>query len=837
MGKKSKKSTKKKSGKIAIAAASSGARQQASRPAENEGNVQTAIQNVVQMAIDNQGEQPNTRRRLSSIKRGETALARQLFESPPRPLAPALLTGETRTQIMKMAHAAVDSVARRGFPTNVGINDKKTLKKSIWRVMDNEYTLWLTIPLLVGLMGDARQLNSRVKAPSFPEALPVLHWICQYRLLETQLGYQGKDDMIALAIDAGVDLRSKGSNGTNALFFATKYASPVGVSLLIEAGIQMDIRDCFGQTLWKNATEYPNPDIVEELIRRCDTKIPIIDEKICTSSMDTCSQNWSTLIDHMISVYSGFYTTTDHPDCRIPVSWRVMGPPSIEAIGTVIIRILQAGARFTSASDSNRGTTCDRLSVVTHIDEMQKHLNLIDQQVDIIIYMRNLIYGRWLPCRIRNEILDEEDNYTEPNTTCPICLTEMEPGDNPVTLYCGHRFCVGCIKDYGRSKAQNQQITGRALISPADGRVMIYHDGGDKRCPICRRLICGDLLPFEHSTKFRIPRLSFGIDRHDAAQEGSFMTKGRGPSVLSDDQLRFECKALGKSQRGSRQDLIARLENIESLYMGSSSFQAPDGGSFDMNFEVDMKLELTAPAGMVMGRDNPTFIGAPRNGPVVIPIAVKGVPVLASLSHHSCVTVIPKCIVDALKLKTKTITSSQFVTVTGSSAVTVSAVVDEFKFMLDGRIEICLNNACVVHQQHECCFMSIQLGMDFFETALWTRSSVPFSEDGTSVVCDGNYTKNLLLRNQSSEFRYYSRDGKSARIPFVSITNMGSTNTFSIVGLPGNLSTQFAECQWCCRMFPCDGMVECKERKTFNRFYCDEDCKSHGISVFEEEQE
>ena len=738
---------------------------------------------------------------------------------------------------MKMAQAAVDSITRRGLPTGVGINNKKSLTHSIWRVMDNEHTLWFTIPLLAGLMGDTRRLNSRVKAPSFPEALPVLHLICQYRLLETQLGYQGKDEMLILAINAGVDLRSKGSNGTNALFFATKYSSPVGVSLLINAGIQTDIRDCYGQTLWKNATEYPNPDIVEELIKRCGSKIPITDEKICTTSVVDSSKSWSTLIDHMISVYSGSYTTMDHPDCRIPVSWRVLGPPSIEAIGTVIIRILQAGARFTSISDANRGTSVDRLSMMTHIEEMQKHLNLIDQQVDIMIHMRNVVYGRWLPSRIRNEVLDDEDNCAEPNTTCPICLTEMEPGDNPVTLYCGHSFCVGCIKDYGKSKARNIQIAGRALVHPTDGHLMIYHDGGDKRCPICRRLVCGDLLPFEHSSKFRTPRLSFGIDRHDAAQESSFMTKGRGPHVLSDDQLRIECEALGKSKRGPRQDLIARIDGIESIYRGSSSFQSSNGDSFELNFEDDMRMELTASAGAVMGRDNPTFIGAPRNGPVVIPITVKGVPVLASLSHNSCVTVIPKCIVDALKLKTKTIKSSQFITIMSSSAVTVSAVVDEFKFKLDGGIEICLNNACVVHSQHEFCFIGIQLGMDFFETALWTRSSVPFSEDGTSVVCDGNSTKNLLLRDQSSEFRYYSRDGKSARIPFVSITNMGSTNTYSIIGLPENLSTHFAECQWCCRMFPCDGMVECKERKTFNRFYCDEECKSHGMAVYEEEKE
>lgn len=39
------------------------------------------------------------------------------------------------------------------------------------------------------------------------------------------------------------------------------------------------------------------------------------------------------------------------------------------------------------------------------------------------------------------------------------------------------------------------------------------------------------------------------------------------------------------------------------------------------------------------------------------------------------------------------------------------------------------------------------------------------------------------------------------------------------------------------RIFPCDGMVECKERKTFNRFYCDEECKSHGMAVYEEEKE
>ncbi len=128
--------------------------------------------------------------------------------------------------------------------------------------------------------------------------------------------------------------------------------------------------------------------------------------------------------------------------------------------------------------------------------------------------------------------------------------------------------------------------------------------------------------------------------------------------------------------------------------------------------------------------------------------------------------------------------------------------------------------------------LSVQLGMDFFESAAWTRSSTSFAEN-ISVICDGGHTDNLFLQDQPDEFQYYSCDGRIGTAQFVHITNFGDTEFMPIVTIPADLSTQFAECQWCCRMFPSDGMLECPDRPAFNRFYCDAECKSHGMAIWD----
>ena len=305
------------------------------------------------------------------------------------------------------------------------------------------------------------------------------------------------------------------------------------------------------------------------------------------------------------------------------------------------------------------------------------------------------------------EVHKADQSYL-PDTTCLICLTDMEPSDNPVTLYCGHRYCLECIKAFGHAALHEHQT--------------------DKRCPKCRRLLCGDLLTPEYNELHRSHRLRFGIDRHEAIEQHC---GPRGPHLLTDEQLRFECNAIIKKMEGTREELLMELlsamENTSK--MGVSNF-IMDNEVIPIDMDENMQVELSATATTIIGKENATMIFAPMNGPVVVPIQVKGVPILASLSPNSFVTVVPRSIVDNFGLKTKPTTSSEFVTVLGDH-VSISAVVDEFKFYL-GDVEICLNNA-VVAQKETNTVGSVQLGMDFFESAVWIRCSTRFSK--VMMVC------------------------------------------------------------------------------------------------------
>ena len=60
------------------------------------------------------------------------------------------------------------------------------------------------------------------------------------------------------------------------------------------------------------------------------------------------------------------------------------------------------------------------------------------------------------------------------------------------------------------------------------------------------------------------------------------------------------------------------------------------------------------------GRDNQTKLFPPQNGPVVIPIVIKGVPVLSHLSPNSFATVVPISVVKNFGLITKPMASNRF---------------------------------------------------------------------------------------------------------------------------------------------------------------------------------
>ena len=127
--------------------------------------------------------------------------------------------------------------------------------------------------------------------------------------------------------------------------------------------------------------------------------------------------------------------------------------------------------------------------------------------------------------------------------------------------------------------------------------------------------------------------------------------------------------------------------------------------------------------------------------------------------------------------------------------------------------------------------------MDFFEREFWVRCSTMFTEGGTFIITDGGHTSDMFMEGQADKIRYYAQDSKICQLPFIHIRNLASVEAIPIVSLPDDMSTQFGECQWCCRYFPCDGMLKCTNDDIANStarsfcYYCNEECKTRGMSV------
>ena len=94
----------------------------------------------------------------------------------------------------------------------------------------------------------------------------------------------------------------------------------------------------------------------------------------------------------------------------------------------------------------------------------------------------------------------------------------------------------------------------------------------------------------------------------------------------------------------------------------------------------------------------------------------------------------------------------------------------------------------------------------------------------------------MFMKDQPSELRYYSRGGKICQVPFIHIRNYsGVVKAPKIIRLP-NFSDKCGECQWCCRYFPCDGMLKYDDNDNDSstrefRFYCDEECRTKGLAT------
>ena len=88
------------------------------------------------------------------------------------------------------------------------VPDVSVLRRRLVHVFHQDSMSWLSVPFLEGILYSGDHMNCRVFIPDNGEPFPLLHCLCQYKLLQKQFHYKGANDMIALAIRAGAMVKS-----------------------------------------------------------------------------------------------------------------------------------------------------------------------------------------------------------------------------------------------------------------------------------------------------------------------------------------------------------------------------------------------------------------------------------------------------------------------------------------------------------------------------------------------------------------------------------------------------------------------------------------------------
>lgn len=664
--------------------------------------------------------------------------------------------------------------------------DVAVLRRRLVQVLHQDSILWLAIPLLEGLLYAGDMINRRVFIPGSGEPFPLLHCLCQYKLLKKQFQYKGSNDLVALTLRAGAMVNDKLGNGCTAIFFAVKYGSQETVQLLVQAGADTTATDIYGQTCWKNAVEYAIPSVIEALIR-----LGVSVHESIETGREEGGREQKTLPDFMLNQ---FISTSSGSPSGDPFSWFLFGLPQFEDYATSLIRVLQAGASFSSTDMG--------LSVCVHAAAKQVTRRMDAKKRSLLVQISRVLFGDKLPDIIRLEVKEYDNRVTHAanqnlNGICKICNKRMGDRDVPVTLYCGHTFRLECLKAMLSSKSSN--LT----------------------CPVCNRKLGRDLISAEARAR-RPPSHLLGIDHRNEEES----CEPRGPWVLTDKQLELECEARGIVDNRD----LTRLERLEELRT-------------EPKLSLSYLLELSSTRSFVV--DGRQYL-APKDGPALIPIVVKSVPILAWLSPTSPLTVLSKDFVENFCLQRKELSSKEFIQYDGSELDRFWAI-KEFSFHI-GDIEIRLNNAiCYQFGEKNERARGVQLGMDFFDTAAWAQVSVKldasFLKNGNSVserddeneiqyetvyaVADGCGPIVVTANPQPEEIRFYSRTGQMFRSPLIQVPNLSDSDFIPIVSLPNTV--QFTECEWCSRCFP-TGMKACVECEALGRytFYCDESCRKQA---------
>jgi RING-type zinc-finger/MYND finger len=693
---------------------------------------------------------------------------------------------------------------------------------------------WLVIPLIDGLIHGHDRINGNATCPYIGPSgatWPILFWLCQWKLLERQFGWQGGDTMVAIVLSTpGINVNQVIENKTNAGFFAVKYGSVQTLRILAIKGINMQHRDFRNRTLLYNALELPNPEMLRIIL---DNNVPAHEIFIASESLETGKFHIQSTADRLLNLFvENMRTIMDSGEVAPGLlSWiNLKTRPSTKDVVSSLILVLQYGSSFT------KGGATPLFKFMGHVFQGQEHVEEHLRIPDEFKRVCESLLGLWYPASIRAEIraFDEQrerelqQHQEDELIECPICLSSF---DKKTTLYCGHSFCRKCII------GQGSMPRDRGLAAT---------------CPICRAALCKDLCPptsrrevneSSESATFLTGNCMGNLDSNILF---SYVQQLMHLSELTDDQVMEEAKAQSfYTDSFPIQDLREKLHTrVQQGHLNAkkeeeftfTSRSSAEGGNNPQqtlqNAKTLVMIELSSTHSICSG--DHTFI-APKDGPVILQISVKGVPVLAHISNNSRYTIISKSVADNLclkrieKLQTKKFREG----LSGKRMPNFRfTCLEKFSFSIGG-IDVTLRNAVEISPDPDMNAIGIQLGQDFFYSARYcvvdTAVGNSDNESPRYMRTDGGMSW-IASDCDSESLRYYSHDGKSCRLPIFHF-NPNVTGRFNAMSLKWDAS--FTECNWCSRIFP-EGMHSCAvcyEKAGVDAYYCDESCQKAAWKI------
>lgn len=636
--------------------------------------------------------------------------------------------------------------------------------------------------LIHGLIDEeGNSIKWRQKINDRGDETSLLCLACQWKQFEKEFGWKGKSEMVKIILaHPKIDVNECMPNGCNTAFFTLKYGDADTLRYVIEAGCDLSKRDVFGQTLLKNAVEYPDPDTLRLLLEH----ISPFDTFPMTHQISRKITRY-TAVDDILLLYSGLIN---------PVSWRIYGcPPPVEKTAECLIMLRQRGVKVTFDPIMAHFKA---LSLCFESISEAKRNNIV--AAEDFKKLGECLLGLWFPPAIQSEINNKEilpcDLKDETFHTPSHCVLCDEQYLKPTRLYCGHSFCRECIIDYGSKSVM---------------------------CPICSRKLCLDVAPFRDKQM----GLYNEIYSNDGNVEQNWKDRNtimmKGVESLSNEQVLAEISECGDS--GMTHDgLIQRILSGHRSFLQTGSQANPmlltGGQNAGDTVQVGGPfLEMTATHTICSEQH---LLVSPSLGPVWIEIVVKGIPVLASVSNNSRYTIVSPKFRETFNLKQiKNLTTSKMRCGLSGNKLGHSTCLEEFSFTIGStNTEIKLRNAIETATPNES--RGIQLGQDFFLSGRYCIASVLGLEtsDGKPVYLAADGTSSWIDMSQTSEsLRYYSHSGDIVKLHLIHFKPLFHGAQVRVVTLKEN--STFRECNYCCRTFPqwkhskcCDDVDYCDER-------------------------